>query len=89
MGVTGNNILVGDNFSSGSGSDTFVFGNGDGTDTVLDFEVGIDQIGLVEGELVFRPDPDSGGFRHLTQCSQQRRSPGDTEQCSSVSTWSE
>ncbi|MEL7316297.1 MAG: calcium-binding protein, partial [Cyanobacteria bacterium J06559_3] len=53
MGVTGNDTLVGDNFSNGSGSDLFVFGNGDGTDTILDFEVGSDQIGLVEGELVF------------------------------------
>ena len=53
MGVTGNDTLVGDNFSGGSGSDLFVFGNGDGTDTILDFEVGIDQIGLVEGELLF------------------------------------
>ncbi|MEL7315346.1 MAG: pre-peptidase C-terminal domain-containing protein, partial [Cyanobacteria bacterium J06559_3] len=53
MGVTGNDTLIGDNFSNGSGSDTFVFGNGDGTDTILDFEVGIDSIGLVEGALIF------------------------------------
>ncbi|MEM0980846.1 MAG: calcium-binding protein [Cyanobacteria bacterium P01_H01_bin.58] len=53
MGVTGNDILVGDNFSDGSGSDLFVFGLGDGTDTVLDFEVGIDRIGIVEGEFTF------------------------------------
>ncbi|MDB9527178.1 serine hydrolase [Oscillatoria sp. CS-180] len=53
MGVTGNDILTGDNGSNGSGSDIFVFGNGDGTDTITDFEVGIDKIGLVEGELVF------------------------------------
>ncbi|MEM6352734.1 MAG: hypothetical protein AAF766_18415 [Cyanobacteria bacterium P01_D01_bin.14] len=53
MGVTGNDILVGDNFSGASGSDLFVFGSGDGTDTVLDFEVGIDRIGIVEGEFTF------------------------------------
>ncbi|MEM9275630.1 MAG: pre-peptidase C-terminal domain-containing protein [Cyanobacteria bacterium P01_F01_bin.143] len=48
MGVTGDDELFG-----GAGSDLFVFGNGDGTDTIFDFETGIDQIGLVEGELVF------------------------------------
>ncbi|MGB3298042.1 MAG: serine hydrolase [Phormidesmis sp.] len=53
MGGSGNDLLVGDNFSQGAGSDLFVFGNGDGTDTILDFEVGIDKIGLIEGELSF------------------------------------
>ncbi|MEL7328215.1 MAG: serine hydrolase [Cyanobacteria bacterium P01_A01_bin.116] len=53
MGGTGNDTLVGDNSSDGSGSDLFVFGNGDGTDTIVDFEVGTDRIGLVAGELTF------------------------------------
>ncbi|MEM6839796.1 MAG: hypothetical protein AAF609_23540, partial [Cyanobacteria bacterium P01_C01_bin.120] len=53
MGVTGTDYLIGDSLSSGGGSDLFVYGNDDGTDIILDFEVGIDQIGLVEGELTF------------------------------------
>ncbi|MGB3298969.1 MAG: hypothetical protein WBA76_11915, partial [Phormidesmis sp.] len=53
MGGTDNDILVGDNMSGGMGSDLFVFGAGDGTDTILDFEVGIDRIGLVAGEPTF------------------------------------
>ncbi|WP_413160459.1 calcium-binding protein [Capilliphycus salinus ALCB114379] len=53
MGVTGNDTLTGDDFSGGSGSDVFVFGNGDGTDTITDFDVTEDLIGLVEGELMF------------------------------------
>ena len=48
MGVTGKDTLVG-----GDGADLFVFGIGDGTDRVMDFEVGTDLIGLVEGELTF------------------------------------
>ena len=53
MGGTGNDTLMGDNQSGGSGSDLFVFGTGDGTDTIMDFEVGVDLIGLVAGELTF------------------------------------
>jgi len=48
MGVTGNDTL-----SGGEGADLFVFGVGDGTDRVKDFEVGTDKIGLVDGELTF------------------------------------
>ncbi|MEO0769506.1 MAG: histidine phosphatase family protein, partial [Cyanobacteria bacterium J06649_4] len=57
MGVTGRDVLVG-----GSGADLFVFGVGDGgardgqnlgNDLIRDFEVGIDKIGLVDGELTF------------------------------------
>jgi len=48
MGVTGDDILYGNH-----GNDLFVFGNGDGTDTIMDFQLGMDQIGLVEGELVY------------------------------------
>ena len=57
MGVTGRDVLVG-----GGGADLFVFGVGDGgvrnnvavgNDLIRDFEVGIDKIGLVEGELTF------------------------------------
>jgi Ca2+-binding RTX toxin-like protein len=53
MGVTGNDTLTGDDFSGGSGADLFVFGNGDGTDIITDFDVTEDLIGLVEGELTF------------------------------------
>ncbi|MGB3533711.1 MAG: pre-peptidase C-terminal domain-containing protein [Microcoleaceae cyanobacterium] len=53
MGVTGNDTLTGDDFSGGSGNDLFVFGNGDGTDTITDFDPTQDMIALVEGELMF------------------------------------
>ncbi|MDY6782286.1 MAG: choice-of-anchor I family protein [Cyanobacteriota bacterium] len=48
-GGLGNDILTGDDFSGGRGSDTFVLAAGEGTDTIVDFEVGIDFIGLAEG----------------------------------------
>ena len=57
MGVTGRDVLVG-----GSGADLFVFGVGDGgarnaselgNALIRDFEVGIDKIGRVDGELTF------------------------------------
>ncbi|MEM6253121.1 MAG: esterase-like activity of phytase family protein [Cyanobacteria bacterium P01_D01_bin.156] len=49
QGGLGNDTLTGDNFSGGEGSDIFAFAADEGTDTVTDFEVGIDSIGLVGG----------------------------------------
>ncbi len=48
-GGFGNDILVGDDFSGGTGSDTFVLAAGEGTDTIQDFQVGVDLLELVEG----------------------------------------
>jgi glycerophosphoryl diester phosphodiesterase len=48
-GGLGNDILTGDDFSGGSGRDTFVLAAGEGTDTILDFQVGTDFIGLADG----------------------------------------
>ncbi|PSN20847.1 hypothetical protein C7271_00015 [filamentous cyanobacterium CCP5] len=48
-GGLGNDILTGDDSSGGQGSDTFVLAVGEGTDTITDFEVGIDVIGLAGG----------------------------------------
>ena len=48
-GGLGNDTLVGDDFSSGEGRDTFILAAGEGTDTIEDFEVGIDLIGLADG----------------------------------------
>ncbi len=62
VGETGDDILVGDVASNivasglgddiitgGNGSDTFILAIGDGTDTIVDFEVGTDLIGLTDG----------------------------------------
>ncbi|MDY7021451.1 MAG: ExeM/NucH family extracellular endonuclease, partial [Cyanobacteriota bacterium] len=48
-GGLGNDILLGDDFSGGEGSDTFILAVGEGTDTIVDFEVGVDLIGLADG----------------------------------------
>ncbi len=48
-GGLGDDTLTGDDRSGGSGSDTFVLAIGEGTDTITDFEVGIDFIGLADG----------------------------------------
>ena len=45
-GGAGDDILTGDDASGGSGSDTFVLAFEAGTDTITDFEVGTDFIGL-------------------------------------------
>ena len=51
-GGLGDDVLTGDNFSGGSGADRFVLAVGAGTDTITDFETGIDLIGLANG-LIF------------------------------------
>ena len=48
-GGLGDDTLTGDDFSGGQGSDTFVLTVGEGTDTITDFEEGIDIIGLTAG----------------------------------------
>ena len=48
-GGLGNDTLTGDDSSGGQGSDTFVLAIGEGTDTITDFEVGTDLIGLADG----------------------------------------
>ena len=48
-GGLGNDTLTGDDFSGGSGADTFVLAENEGTDTIVDFEVSIDLIGLADG----------------------------------------
>ncbi|MGB3295252.1 MAG: calcium-binding protein [Phormidesmis sp.] len=48
-GGLGNDTLTGDDFSGGQGADTFVLAAGEGTDTIVDFEIGIDLIGLAGG----------------------------------------
>ena len=48
-GGLGNDTLTGDDFSGGSGSDTFILVVGEGTDTLVDFQTGVDLIGLTEG----------------------------------------
>jgi len=48
-GGLGNDTLTGDDFSGGSGRDTFVLATGEGTDTIVDFHNGEDFIGLAGG----------------------------------------
>ena len=46
VGGFGDDTLQGDDFSGGEGRDVFVLAAGEGTDTIVDFEVGTDFIGL-------------------------------------------
>ncbi|MGL5081774.1 MAG: 5'-nucleotidase C-terminal domain-containing protein [Microcoleaceae cyanobacterium] len=48
-GGVGNDFIWGDAASVAEGSDTFILAAGEGTDTLFDFEVGIDFIGLADG----------------------------------------
>jgi uncharacterized repeat protein (TIGR01451 family) len=55
-GETGNDLIYGDAgddlISGGAGADVFVVATSTGTDTIVDFEVGVDLLGLA-GELTF------------------------------------
>ena len=48
-GGLGNDTLTGDDASGGSGRDIFVLAIGEGSDVIVDFEAGVDQIGLAGG----------------------------------------
>ncbi|MBE9060905.1 Ig-like domain-containing protein [cf. Phormidesmis sp. LEGE 11477] len=48
-GGAGNDTLTGDDSSGGQGADTFVLADGEGTDTITDFEINRDFIGLADG----------------------------------------
>ena len=45
-GGLGDDTLVGDDFSGGFGKDVFVLAVGEGTDRIIDFQVGVDLLGL-------------------------------------------
>ncbi|MGK7925079.1 MAG: calcium-binding protein, partial [Spirulina sp.] len=51
-GGSGNDTLTGDDFSGGTGRDTFVLAIAEGTDTIVDFKQGEDIIGLT-GNLTY------------------------------------
>ncbi|MEB3278557.1 MAG: hypothetical protein VKK42_06490 [Lyngbya sp.] len=50
-GGLGDDVLTGDDFSGGVGADIFVLAVGEGTDTITDFEIGIDAVELF-GDLI-------------------------------------
>jgi phosphodiesterase/alkaline phosphatase D-like protein len=68
-GGLGDDTLTGDDFSGGSGVDTFILAIGEGTDTIVDFEIGVDFIGLADGltfaELSFASNTISVGDETL------------------------
>lgn len=59
-GGLGDDTLIGDDFSGGQGKDIFVLAEGEGIDTIVDFEMNIDLIGLADGlsfgQLTFKND---------------------------------
>jgi glycerophosphoryl diester phosphodiesterase len=48
-GGRGSDVLIGDDLAGGSGADVFAIAEGWGTDLIVDFEVGVDVIGLANG----------------------------------------
>lgn len=81
-GGVGNDTLTGDDFSGGQGSDTFVLALGEGTDTIVDFEVGTDFIGLADGlafgELSFSSNLILAGSETLAELNVAASSLGES-----------
>lgn len=68
-GGPGNDRLFGDATSVGSGSDTFILAIGEGTDRIIDFEVGIDLIGLADGLSFDQLSLSQGGRNTLVEAA--------------------
>jgi len=73
LGGNGKDDITGglgdDSLTGGNASDTFIFAEGDGTDTITDYEVGLDLIGL-SGGLTFNDLVFSGNDIILTSINE-------------------
>jgi Ca2+-binding RTX toxin-like protein len=70
-GGLGNDRLVGDNFSGDRGRDIFVLAVGEGTDTIVDFRIEEDGIGLAEGLMFSQLNISQSGNDSLIQVNDQ------------------
>jgi predicted extracellular nuclease len=70
-GGLGNDRLVGDNFSGDRGRDIFILAVGEGTDTILDFRIEEDGIGLAEGLMFSQLNISQSGNDSLIQVNDE------------------